>query len=244
MASTYTLLPEEYLLNPGGFNGVNPNVAWIYANYYQIHLMISGLLEGFVAENPVNGSIEYYTSLNLSPLVGDLSSEISFPQNFPQKIVDFLTNVTLSMTYFLLHPISASTDATKPPALYVNTNATIVTYPTRYAYSSSTLWAMYGAAIGSVAVIIALGCYILLKNGVDADMSFSQVMVATRNKSLDDLCVGACLGGANISKDIRNTKLKYGELRGQHHHVCFGKEEEIASLRKRGHAEISNVRTE
>jgi hypothetical protein len=73
----------------------------------------------------------------------------------------------------------------KQPAQYTNAIATVITYPATYSYSTAVLWEAYGVAIFVSAMCIVVGAYMLWDNGVNADMSFSQVLVTTRNRSLD-----------------------------------------------------------
>jgi hypothetical protein len=49
-------------------------------------------------------------------------------------------------------------------------------------------------------------------NGVASSIYFSQIMVTTRNPTLDRLSVGACLGGEPFPIDLRKTKLRFGVL--------------------------------
>ena len=216
---------------------------WALVNYFTVSETLIGLLEGCAIENSVYGSIDYGGSrIELSTLVDDLPFTIGFPDNFRQSIVDLLANITLSITSFVDQPLlpSISGDVVNPVAVYTPVNATVVTYPARYAYSASALWEIYGITLGCTAATIIIGTYLLLRNGVDADMSFAQILVTTRNKTLDELCAGVGLGGENISKTIRKTKLKFGELKGEPSHVCFGKEAEISPLKKNGYTGISN----
>jgi hypothetical protein len=77
---------------------------------------------------------------------------------------------------------------------------------------------------------------------VDADMSFSQVLVATRNPSLDQICVGANLGGDQITEELKDSQLRFGMLlTGESPHPCFGLEGEINQLRNRGGGLVMSV---
>jgi hypothetical protein len=63
-----------------------------------------------------------------------------------------------------------------------------------------------------------------------------QVLVTTRNASLDRLSYGAYLGGENVSEEVRKTKLKFGELTGSYEdnysHAAFGLEKEVMRIEK------------
>jgi hypothetical protein len=76
----------------------------------------------------------------------------------------------------------------------------------------------------------------LFNNGVAADMSFSQVLVTTRNPTIDAICAGAGLGGDNITGEMLGTELKFGELLGGEGHASFGVPGEIGALHSDYHA--------
>jgi hypothetical protein len=104
------------------------------------------------------------------------------------------------------------------------------------------LWEAYGVAIFVSAICIVVGAYMLWDNGVDADMSFSQVLVTTRNRSLDQVCAGANLGGDQITEELKDTPLRFGMLQtGDSQHPCFGLEGEITPLRNQGGGLIRRV---
>src|SRR5579862_663682 len=90
---------------------------------------------------------------------------------------------------------------------------------------------------------LELGCYGIM--GVDADLSFSQVLVSTRNKSLDRVCTGTNLGGDPITKELKDTQLRFGMLLTRESpHPCFGLDNEITQLRNRGGGLIRRVETD
>jgi hypothetical protein len=75
-------------------------------------------------------------------------------------------------------------------------------------------------------------------------MKFSQVLVTTRNRSLDQVCAGTNLGGDQITEELKDTPLRFGILQtGDSQHPCFGSEGEgeITPLRNQGGGLIKRV---
>jgi len=216
-------------------NSSSYNETWALVNYFAVSQGLITLLAGSANDGYLYGNIEWSSEIYLSNLAEPMPTGIAYPANFSQMVVDLLTNVTLSLISSLFLPPfpSIGTDVVHPAAVYTTVNATIVTSLPRYSYSASILWVLYGTAIGFTMLTVILGTILLIYNGVDGDMSFTQIVVTTRNKALDELSVGACLGGEKISKGILKTSLKFGELQGSEpRHACFGKEEEIIPLMK------------
>ena len=215
-------------------------------NFYAIEQAVEDLLTGFLvfAQDEAGGGINGTSDVQLWSFVTyqTISPPLVFPNNFSQKMEELLINTTLSLVYFLNNPFPPQ-DVYRfgdlaLPATNVSVNATISSFPTLYSYSPRTLWTIYGISLGVSAVCVLFGCFMLLVNGVDADLSFSQVLVTTRNTTLDRLSHGSCLGGAAISAEFRKTKLKFGELNygfdenSAYGHACFGLENEIIQIKK------------
>ena len=215
-------------------------------NFYAIEQAVEDLLTGFLvfAQDEAGGGINGTSGVQLWSFVTyqTISPPLVFPSNFSQKMEELLINTTLSLVYFLNNPFPPQ-DVYRfsdfaLPATNVSVNATIASSPTLYSYSPRTLWTIYGISLGVSAVCVLFGCFMLLVNGVDADLSFSQVLVTTRNITLDRLSHGSCLGGASISAELRKTKLKFGELNygldenSGYGHACFGLENEIIQIKK------------
>jgi hypothetical protein len=199
-------------------------------NFYAIEQAVEGMFNGFLDLSPEGGSGVIGTSnvqlWNFVTYQTNAEPVLLFPANFSQKMEELLINTTLSLLSFAQNPlppqegfgIARDVDA----VLYSTTNATILSYPTLYQYSPRTLWEIYGIAVGVTTMCVVLGCFMVVKNGIQSEMSFSQVLVATRNPSLDRLCV-------ETSQEIRKTRLRYGELIGEQH-ACFGLDHEIRKL--------------
>jgi hypothetical protein len=208
---------------------------WALVNLYSIHNAAARHLIGSIAFGGREQFNYDATLIGLSRFVQVEAYSFTFPTNLCNLLENYLINTTLSLTHFLQEPslsqIYKSTAAS--PATYASASATVFSFPPRYSYSFPVLWTPYSIALLLAAMIIALGCVKLWNNGVDADLSFSQVLATTRNQSLDQLCAGSNLGGENISKELLRTKIKFGHLQGSQGHACFGLETEIDSLNGR-----------
>jgi hypothetical protein len=203
---------------------------WSALNLFAIQDAVAFLLSGVVTQaGGGEGTYDYGngTFIGMSKFG---PSQPTYPSNFEYVIEEFLVNTTLSLNFFYNNPpvpqIAGSNISN--PIISVNTPATLTAYPAKYAYSAKTLWEVYGTALALSTISVLIGCYALASNGVDASMSFSQVMVTTRNGTLDDHCTGAWNGGEYIPKSLSATRLRYGEVRArasgtaQGVHLAFG----------------------
>jgi hypothetical protein len=215
---------------------------WKYSNMVSMHRAIVEILEGAVERASALGGYGFQNTLigvaNFIT-VGPGAFTFQSPQeNFTMVLETLLINTTLSCFSFLQRESVQSLSwppSFKQPAQYTNAIATVIMYPATYSYSSTVLWEAYGAAIFVSVICIVVGAYMLWDNGVDADMSFSQVLVTTRNRSLDQVCAGANLGGDQITEELKDTQLRFGMLQmGDSSHPCFGLEGEVAPLMNRG----------
>jgi len=221
-------------------------------NYWAIEQAVEGLLSGYLAINrDVSSGINGSTSnLQLWALVGfnESYTELAFPTDFARNVEELMVNTTLSMAYFVRNPIFVPQGLgfngfanNTPAAISTTVNATMLTFPAVYAYSPRTLWTVYGVSLGVVFVCMIFGGMMFFENGINADLSFSQVLVTTRNESLDALSYGSCLGGWTISDELKGSRIKFGELILRNGeigdwvgHACFGLEKEIGALRRDG----------
>ena len=205
----------------------NDNQTASFTNFYAIEQAVQALFSGYLDLSQEGGTSVAGTSevqlWNFVTFQTNTLPVLSFPANFSEKVESLLINTTLSMLNFAQNPLPPQTGfaitRNVEAALFSPTNVTVFSNPTLYAYSPRTLWEIYGIALGISTLCITIGCFMLLKNGIDYEMSFSQVLITTRNPSLDPLCQAT-------PEEIRKTKLRYGELIGEHH-FCFGLDDEI-----------------
>jgi hypothetical protein len=165
---------------------------------YAVHQAIETRLLGSVTTGQVAGTVTgNNTFVQMTSLVVLQMQGFSLVPDFAQRIENTMINITRSLTHFLRQPVinSIAGSNSSDPATYIETNATIISYPTRYTYSASVLWGPYATSLAGCAFCVCLGFWMLVKNGVAADMSFSQILVATRNPAIDRICAGADLGG-------------------------------------------------
>jgi hypothetical protein len=208
------------------------NELWTLQNYYAIHNAVGRLLLGGIEFRVGYGLAYLQTILGFSDMVQISRNNVSFPADFTKRLERYFVNTVLSLTHFLQSPPVPQIEGSdvRSPAAHATTEATVITYPARYTYSAGILWRSYGIAVGCSTLCILVGCHALFSNGVDADMSFSQILVTTRNVALDRLCDGESLGGENISKKLLKTPLRYGEERRNEGHACFGFDSEVTTL--------------
>lgn len=218
--------------------------AWTLFNFFAIEDAVALVLSGAITQSSSQGGYHFTsTMIGMSDLATIAPFNITYPPNFLQRVEELLVNTTLSLTYFLTTPAISQIAgySASSPITQTTATATINTYPAQYVYSAKMLGEIYIMAIGVSMLCIAAGCYMLIRNGVGADMSFSQLLVTTRNETLDRQCYGARLGGEYIPQTLRETELKYGQseitrfadggvpLEG---HASFGLEEEVTNLYK------------
>lgn len=183
---------------------------------FLIHETVVGMLSGWVAQiGPILYTESYVANWDGVVELRNSTPKLIFPDNLGSIIEDFIVNVTLTQNVFRNNsdPDIASFIVEKA------TVATVTTYPPIYTYSTSVLWQIYGTALAMSMACIVVGSYMLFKNGTFGSLSFSQVLVATRNPTLDRLC-----------KDdgLQQAPLRYGAL-GATGHMCFGIDSEITS---------------
>lgn len=151
--------------------------------------------------------------------------QVNFEKDLDLAIEELSHNLTLSL--LSITDLSA----------IVTTKAT--TTRLVYAYTRMTLILSYSIAVGATLFCLIIGLLALWRNGIASDVSFSRVLVTTRNPTLDTLSYGSCLGGDPYPRYLRKTKLKFGELWRKRDdtgveiaHAGFGTGEEVVGLKK------------
>jgi hypothetical protein len=201
---------------------------WITLNMYTIHEAVLTLLNGQLEAANAFGALEPIgTQIGLADFVNISPFNFSVPQNFTRTLEDLLINTTFSITQRPPLPQIAGINISSLPANYTSALANSTTYPAVYVYSSAILWEIYAVAIVFSVFSVVVGCLMILNNGVDSSMSFSQVLVTTCNKTLDQLTTGMDKGGENISDMLKNTRVRYGLIQGEEPRAAFGLDGEI-----------------
>lgn len=202
-------------------------------NLMSIHQSVVQYLNGWITLDFFSRQV-LELKLTMVPLwkgvVNMTPTSIDFTQPLTAKLEQLLQNVTISLHSLQDQKIPIglyAANSTGSPLLQQNALATIITQSHVYAYSPVVLWQAYGIALLLAWVCVAVGCYALYLNGVEGRMSFSQVLVTTRNATLDKVSEGANLGGQYITKEILETRVGFGQMRD---HACFGVEDEIVQM--------------
>jgi hypothetical protein len=213
---------------------------WQSLNFFTIHESIVQLLAGTVTWddsigrplNIANTMIAFWyevASINPTVISGTECDVLTVSSGLSKKMEELLINTTVSLNSLINNPPTNLT----APIIQALTNATVISYPAAYRYSPETLWPLYAGGLGLCAVCVVVGSCIIFRNGVSAEMTFSQVLVSTRgNPTLDKLSEKAYLGGDNITKELKKTKLRFGELLS-FGHPGFGLEHEVVPLKRK-----------
>ncbi|CAI6275134.1 unnamed protein product [Periconia digitata] len=198
------------------------------ATYHSLGALFRNFLRGHIIKTkyPVTKSdisesrlMDAITSYPIS----DLQTKV------PEVFEDML--ITLLSEPFLVVRDSTSVPCTKSRSVIV------------FAYHREGLWVGYAFAVVITLAFLGVGGWSIFQNGVASDTLFSRIMVTTRNPTLDQLSVGACLGGDPFPKELTKTKLRFGVLNEENPregpygvvgHCCFGSAGEVREIEKRG----------
>jgi hypothetical protein len=163
-----------------------------------------------------------------------------FANNFPSEpwmcrnrtldraIEDLANNITISM----LSSANFTRNTTVPMR--------ILTVENVYSYNSQNLFISYGIVILVTVVAVAVGLVSLVQNSVYHDTSFSAFMATNRNRDLDVLAEGSCLGRSQglqkerLMSGVLNSEKEGGYERGvvREQHAAFGLPGTVLRLRK------------
>lgn len=118
-------------------------------------------------------------------------------------------------------------------------NMTISESILRHHYNARTLLLSYAAALFATVIILIMGLHAMWCNGIGHSSSFSGLLSTTRNKDLDELAHGQCLGAMPLDKELAKQELMFGSLLEENHgemsgvrHAAFGLEGTVTRLRK------------
>ncbi|KAG9194562.1 hypothetical protein G6011_04597 [Alternaria panax] len=198
------------------------------ASYHSMGSLLRGFLRGKIEQQKI---LITYSGLSETRLV---NSSTSYP------LVDLKTEIQDLFEDMLITLLSE-------PRLVVAQNQEVPCLKSRtmmvYVYYRRSLWIGYAIVIAITFGFMLVGAWSLYENGVASDVLFSRIMATTRNPTLDQLSVGACLGGDPFPKELTKTKLRFGVLLeddpregplGKVEHCCFGTLGETKEIVKGG----------
>jgi len=207
---------------------INDLEFWGRLNLLVLQAMMAAQLTGWVAiiQDPaVGGLLEldanaaYWSGVGhwapTGPTTSDPSQTLVFT-NLTENVQNFFTNVTLSLVHYREANLNVSVLPNVTSDLVIETTvpATSTSFPLVFAYNKSTLWIAYICALGFTTISIVLGSCMMNKNGLASQLSFSQVLVTTRNPTLDKISNGAEMGGKYITDRVKTVRVRYGKLLG------------------------------
>ena len=80
-----------------------------------------------------------------------------------------------------------------------------------WSYRPTWLAVSYFVAVAATAAAVGVGLHAVVTNGYVAQTNFSTFLATTRNPDLDELVEGACLGAWPLRKEVRDTRLRFGQ---------------------------------
>ena len=133
---------------------------------------------------------------------------VDLGSNVGTELEDLITNITISILGFP-DPLHDSTSLVNP-VLQTPTPAFVTNTVPIYRYSPDRLFIVYGTTIGLCTFCVLLGLLTVLRtNHIHRDLSFSQIIVSSRNPSLDELCRTT---EGKAKQVLRETNLGFGQL--------------------------------
>ncbi|KAH0536665.1 hypothetical protein FGG08_006491 [Glutinoglossum americanum] len=110
-----------------------------------------------------------------------------------------------------------------------------------FSYNFRVLLLTYGCAMAAGLVAIAVGLNSYYANGVSMKGGFLAILATTRNRRLDELVGGACLGAEPVLEGVKEVSVKFGEIEGvgsgggraTERHTAFGVEGQVRGIRYR-----------
>jgi hypothetical protein len=221
------------------FANSSTNETVSFSNFYAIEQAVEALLGGTISlETGVLGAVSNSSFLLWSFVdwSDDTQQIITYPSNFSKALEDLLVNTTLSLLSWASNPPPNNTMyAWLPdvkPAIYTSVPVSALSYPARYNYSALTLWEVYGSALVIGASCLVLGFYLMRHNALcGADLSFTEILLTTRNPKLDALCASNV--GGNLTTNVLSAKLRLGRVKDSGK-LGFGFENDVLPLKIKG----------
>ncbi|KAH0543428.1 hypothetical protein FGG08_002286 [Glutinoglossum americanum] len=174
---------------------------------YAIHQTLYSILKGRIGVT-ARGNPENTAGLEGTKLVEDtpfpVEAGIRRPlPNLRELIQELSTNVTLSLL---------SIDGLIYQQPQPDTAVTRTSYANVFHYNKRALLLTYGIACLAGLVALAIGLQSYYSNGVSMGSGFLAILATTRNRRLDELAGGACLGADPMPEELRKVKVRFGDL--------------------------------
>lgn len=149
------------------------------------------------------GGDEGYPTTDSGVSQTDLLGEYLMPR------LDFGTEIEFE---FVETIISIASDPLMQAVQLVNTTCHVNKQELLWNYRPLWLVLSYSLAVAGMLCAVIMGVFAYKWNGYGTDLSFSSILVTTRNKALDDVSDGSCLGNTPLPKHITQERLRFGEL--------------------------------
>jgi hypothetical protein len=203
-------------INDGNFLfNTNATIDPFDFNLFSIHEAVVSMLYGWVAiVNDILYTYSYVANWEGVTQMSDSNPYFTIPGDLGTAVEDLMVNVTLSLNILRNDPIPEIASV----IIEQITPAMVITFPPVYTYSAKVLWQIYGSAFAITTFSVGIGSLMLFRDGRSGDLSFSRVLVSTRNPTLDRIC---------REDELRDVRLRYGQLK-EFEHICFGTENEIS----------------
>ncbi|CAG8909080.1 unnamed protein product [Penicillium egyptiacum] len=243
--STELVAPANWSSNAGSHITIQKQEPTVNGGYYVTNMLFSGLIQrtlvlsasgelgNFLPSGlpfttmsimqtglfacPELWNSSYYQGLGIE---GDRSTAFCRNKTLARALEDLSHNFTYSLLSLNAANTSVPVMSSSPQNFYT--------------YDSRNLLAVYMAALGVTVACVAIGFLALRENGVSQNVSFSSMLLTTRNPELDHLANGNCLGSFELEKEIGETKLRFGEIEGseQYKRAAFGTKGSVTALSK------------
>ncbi|CAG8181319.1 unnamed protein product [Penicillium nalgiovense] len=243
--STELVAPANWSSDAGSQVTFQRQEPTVNGGYYVMHMLFSGLIQRKLV---ISASLELssflpsslpFTTMSIMQtglfscpelwnstdyqtlgIGGDESTALCRNKTLAQAIEDLSHNFTYSLLSLNAANTSVPVASSSPKNFYT--------------YDSRNLLAVYMTALGVAVACVVVGFFALHENGVSQSVSFSNMLLTTRNPELDHLANGQCLGSFELEKKIGDTKLRFGEIEGseQYKRAAFGTKDSVTALSK------------
>lgn len=151
---------------------------------------------------------------------------MALDQDLTPTIEDYFHRIYLS---FLSDPVQQS-------QVYQDVPCDVSAHVLVWNYNPTWLAVSYFIAVGFTFAAIGVGMHAIACNGYVAQTNFSTFLTTTRNPDLDRLAEGSCLGEWPMKRELRETRLRFGQTEpvgdGGVPHAAFGFVDRMTGIEK------------